>query len=57
MIEISHGSIDNPFFNRETLSETPLLHPTAVVRRSRMGAWTYLGAHCVMLDSDFHAYS
>jgi hypothetical protein len=57
MIEISQGSIDNPFFNRETLSETPILHPTAVVRRSRMGAWTYLGAHCVMLDSDFHDYS
>jgi diketogulonate reductase-like aldo/keto reductase len=57
MIEISQGRIDNPFFNRETLSETPLLHPTAVVRRSRMGAWTYLGAHCLMLDSDFHDYS
>jgi phosphonate metabolism protein (transferase hexapeptide repeat family) len=57
MIEISQGRIDNPFFNRERLSEIPLLHPTAVVRRSRMGAWTYLGAHCLMLDSDFDDYS
>ena len=54
MIEISQGSIDNPFFNRETLSEAPLLHPTAVVRRSRIGAWTYLGAYCLLLDGDFH---
>jgi hypothetical protein len=26
MIAITQGSIDNPFFNRETFSETPLLH-------------------------------
>jgi hypothetical protein len=35
MIEITQGSIDNPLFNRETFSETPLLHPTGVLAALR----------------------
>lgn len=39
------------------LGPAPSLHPTAQVRRSRLGPWTAVGARTKLTDSEFGAYS
>lgn len=57
MVEIDHGSAENPWGTPEGMTEEPMLHPTAVVKNSRMGPWTVFGPRSRMLDSDFRDYS
>jgi len=39
------------------LSEQPTIHPTSTVRRSEIGGWTAIGAHCSVSESTFGDYS
>ena len=39
------------------LSEQPTIHPTATVRKSEIGGWTDIGAHCSISESTFGDYS
>ncbi len=42
---------------RPVLGKTPCIHPTATVRDSRLGAWTEIGAHTTVLESNIGDYS
>ena len=42
---------------RETLGEEPSIHPSCRIRNSRLGAWTALGEHTSLVDSEFGDYS
>jgi phosphonate metabolism protein (transferase hexapeptide repeat family) len=39
------------------LGEAPSIHPSAIVRRSRLGPWTAVGARTTMMETTFGAYS
>lgn len=39
------------------LSEQPSIHPTANIRKSEIGGWTAIGAHCSVSESTFGDYS
>ena len=39
------------------LSETPSIHPTSTIRKSEIGGWTAIGAHCSVSESTFGDYS
>jgi phosphonate metabolism protein (transferase hexapeptide repeat family) len=39
------------------LGPAPSIHPSAVVRRSRLGPWTAVGARTKMVETTFAAYS
>lgn len=57
MIPIDHGTFDDPWQPGLGMSEAPMIHPSAVVKRSNMGPWTVFGPRCRMLDSDFRDYA
>lgn len=57
MIEVDFGNFDDPWHDEALVTEAPTLHPTALVKRSRMGAWTVLGPRCQLVDSDFRDYA
>jgi phosphonate metabolism protein (transferase hexapeptide repeat family) len=57
MIPIEHGSFDDPWQPGPGMTETPMIHASAIVKRSRMGPWTVFGPRCRMLDSDFRDYA
>jgi phosphonate metabolism protein (transferase hexapeptide repeat family) len=46
MIEIEQGEPDHPWAPGRGMTEAPALDPTALVRRSRFGAWTVIGPRC-----------
>jgi phosphonate metabolism protein (transferase hexapeptide repeat family) len=39
------------------LSQAPSIHPSAAVKRSRLGPWTAVGARTTMTETTFGAYS
>ena len=39
------------------MTEAPWLHETALVKRSRMGAWTVVGERCELIDSTLDDYT
>ncbi|MGO9134496.1 MAG: DapH/DapD/GlmU-related protein [Methylovirgula sp.] len=57
MIAVDQGEFENPWQDGPGMTEAPMLHPTALAKRSRMGAWTVLGPHSKLVDSDFHDYA
>jgi phosphonate metabolism protein (transferase hexapeptide repeat family) len=59
MIPVDFGELDHPWHTGAGMSEAPMIHPTAIVKGSRMGPWTVLGPRTRLLDSDFrdHAYT
>jgi len=57
MIPVEYGRLDDPWQDEAAMSETPMIHPTALVRRSRMGPWTVLGPRSQLVDSDFRDYA
>ena len=57
MTPVDFGDFDDPWQTPEGMTETPMIHPTAAVRRSRLGAWTVLGPNTRLIDSDFGDYS
>ena len=57
MIEINQGEPEAPWYDAEGLSEKPVIHPSAVVLRTQVGAWTSIAKGCEILDSTFHDYA
>lgn len=41
----------------KTLSETPLVHPSCIVKNCRLGPYTELGTDCVLEETELGAYS
>lgn len=57
MIPVDHGEFDDPWHAEPGMTEAPMIHPTAVVKRSQMGPWTVLGPRSRLLDSAFRDYA
>ncbi|HEY9001723.1 MAG TPA: hypothetical protein VIM89_10250 [Mucilaginibacter sp.] len=57
MISIDHGEFADPWRGPRPMTEAPWIHETALVKDSRMGAWTVVGQHCEVLSSDILDYS
>jgi phosphonate metabolism protein (transferase hexapeptide repeat family) len=57
MIEINHGEFADPWRGPVPMTEDPWIHETAVVKDSRMGAWTVAGQRCEVISSDLMDYA
>ena len=57
MIPVDHGEIDHPWHPGAGMTEAPMVHPTALVKASRMGPWTVLGPRSHLVESDFRDYA
>jgi len=57
MIEVNHGEFSDPWRGPVQMTEAPWIHETALVKNSRMGAWTVVGARCEVISSDLMDYS
>ena len=57
MIEVDHGEFSDPWRGPKPMTEAPWIHETALVKNSRMGAWTVLGARCEVISSELLDYA
>ncbi|HZY37043.1 MAG TPA: DapH/DapD/GlmU-related protein [Mucilaginibacter sp.] len=57
MIEINHGEFADPWRGPLPMTEAPWIHETALVKNSRMGAWTMVGQRCEVFQSDLLDYA
>src|SRR5579863_8062844 len=57
MIPVDFGNFDDPWHDDSVMTEAPIVHPTAMVKQSRMGPWTVLGPRSLLVDSDFRDYA
>ncbi len=57
MIEVDHGEFQDPWRGARPMTEAPWIHPTALVKASRMGAWTVVCERCEVIGSDLCDYT
>lgn len=57
MIEVDYGEFADPWRGPRPMTEAPWIHETALVKNSRMGAWTMVGQRCEVLSSDLLDYA
>ncbi len=57
MIDIHQGEATDPWTGGRCMTEAPWLHPSAVVHRTRMGAWTVVSERCRVSDSTLDDYT
>jgi hypothetical protein len=57
MVPIDFGAFEDPWQMPEGMTEAAMIHPTAAVKRRRMGTWTVLGPNTRLVDSDFGDYA
>lgn len=57
MIAIDHGEFADPWRGPVPMTEAPWIHETALVKDSRMGAWTVVGQRCEVISSDLMDYA
>lgn len=57
LVEINQGEPEAPWYDVNGLSETPVIHPSATVLRTRVGPWTSIAKGCEITDSDFLDYA
>ena len=57
MIEVDHGEFQDPWRGPRGMTEAPWMHETALIKGSRMGAWTMVGERCEVMGSDLLDYS
>jgi hypothetical protein len=57
MIEVDFGDFSDPWRGTKPMTEAPWIHETALIKDSRMGAWTVAGPRCEVLSSDLLDYS
>jgi len=57
MIEVDHGEFADPWRGPVPMTEAPWIHETAIVKNSRMGAWTVVGQRCEVISSDLMDYA
>ncbi|HEX3386422.1 MAG TPA: hypothetical protein VHS53_14580, partial [Mucilaginibacter sp.] len=52
MKAIDHGEFADPWRGPKPMTEEPWIHETALIKNSRLGAWTVIGQRCEVFDSD-----
>jgi phosphonate metabolism protein (transferase hexapeptide repeat family) len=57
MIEVDHGEFADPWRGPKPMTEAPWIHETALVKNSRMGAWTMVGQRSEVFSSDLLDYA
>jgi phosphonate metabolism protein (transferase hexapeptide repeat family) len=57
MIEVDHGEFSDPWRGPKPMTEAPWIHETAIVKNSRMGAWTMVGQRSEVFASDLLDYA
>jgi len=57
MIEVDYGEFADPWRGPRPMTEEPWIHETALVKDSRMGAWTMVGQRCEVFQSDLLDYA
>jgi phosphonate metabolism protein (transferase hexapeptide repeat family) len=57
MKAIDHGEFADPWRGPRPMTEEPWIHETALVKDSRMGAWTMVGQRCEVFSSDLLDYA
>jgi len=57
MIPVDFGELDHPWHPGAGMTEAPMIHPTALVKQSRMGPWTVLGPRSKLVESEFRDYA
>ena len=57
MIEVEHGEFADPWRGPTPMTESPWIHESAIVKNSRMGAWTVVGERCEVIASDLMDYT
>ncbi len=57
MIEVNVGEFQTPWHGSRVMTETPWVHETALVQKSRLGPWTVVGERCQILASDLFDYT
>lgn len=57
MIAIDHGSYQDPWRGSRPMTQAPWLHETCLVKDSRLGEWTAVGARAEILRSEIDDYS
>ncbi|HWI26720.1 MAG TPA: chloramphenicol acetyltransferase [Stellaceae bacterium] len=57
MIPVDFGELDHPWHPGAGMTEAPTIHPTALVKQSRMGPWTVLGPRSKLVESEFCDYA
>ena len=55
--DIDQGEADHPWGEGRFMTEAPMVHPSAVIKASRFGAWTVVGADCELLEVEFDDWS
>jgi phosphonate metabolism protein (transferase hexapeptide repeat family) len=57
MYAIEQGEPEHPWVDGRSMTEAPVLHPTALVKASRLGAWTVIGSGCRLIEVEFGDWS
>lgn len=57
MMEVDQGEFTDPWRGPKPMTEAPWIHETALIKNSRMGAWTMVGPRCEVFSSDLLDYS
>lgn len=57
MYAIEQGEPDHPWADGRVMTEQPMIHPTAVIKASRFGAWTVIGPGSKLLEVEFGDWS
>jgi phosphonate metabolism protein (transferase hexapeptide repeat family) len=57
MIRIDCGHAADPWYGNRPVSETPEIDPSALVRGSDFGAYTFIGARSIVTGSEIHDYA
>lgn len=57
MIPLEQGQPEHPWGEGRSMTEAPMLHPTAIVKASRFGPWTVVGPRSQLLEVDFRDWS
>jgi phosphonate metabolism protein (transferase hexapeptide repeat family) len=57
MYEIDQGQPEHPWAEGRSMTEAPMLHPSALIKGSRLGAWTVVGPRCRLLEVELGDWS
>ena len=49
--------LERPGDAGQSLGEAPRIHPSAILRQSKLGAWTDIGPNCSLTETSFGDYS
>ncbi len=53
---INQGTFDNPWQDGRSMTPSPEVHATAILRDTRMWPWSYIGPDCTVVDSEIREF-